>query len=255
MDVFTFLQSKFLVWVMVLSRIAGMMISTPFYSGWFIPVQVKVWLSVFLSWLLVYTTSYTIPLSTPPIHITLGILNNFIVGALVGFVAYMLVSAVMSAAGIFSVQMGFMIASSFDPSAPDVPLLGNVVYLLAMYIFVAVKGHVLFYNLIARSFREIPPMLYGTDFDMVKFLIDKSGEMFVIALQLGMTIISFMLVVSILLGIISRLMPQLNVFMVGMPLKILIGLYLFLGMIPVWAEAFEFLVSKILNYSQTILSR
>ena len=232
-----------------------MVLATPFYSGWFIPLRVKIWLSVFLSWILVYTTNYTVPLSTPVITISLGILNNFILGALIGFIAYILMSSVMSASGVFSVQMGFMIASSFDPSAPEVPLLGNVVYLLAMYIFVSMKGHLVFYQIIANSFKKFPPMLYGIDFDMVKFLVDKSGEMFVIALQLGMTIIAFMLIVTILLGIISRLMPQLNVFMVGIPLKILVGLILFMGMIPIWAEAFEFLVRKMINYAQFISSR
>lgn len=255
MEIFVFLENKFYVWALILSRIAGMMLATPFYSGWFIPLRVKIWLSVFLSWILVYTTNYTVPLSTPVITISLGILNNFILGALIGFIAYILMSSVMSASGVFSVQMGFMIASSFDPSAPEVPLLGNVVYLLAMYIFVSMKGHLVFYQIIANSFKKFPPMLYGIDFDMVKFLVDKSGEMFVIALQLGMTIIAFMLIVTILLGIISRLMPQLNVFMVGIPLKILVGLILFMGMIPIWAEAFEFLVRKMINYAQFISSR
>ena len=255
MEIFSFLQEKFLVWAMILSRIVGMMIATPFYSGWFIPINVKIWLSVFLSWILVYTTDYTIPLNTPVVNVTLGILNNFILGTLIGFISYVLISSVMSASGVFSVQMGFMIASTFDPSVPDVPLLGNVVYLLAIYVFVSLKGHIIFYKIVASSFEKIPPMLYGTDFDMVKFIIERSGEMFVIALQLGMTIIAFMLVVTVLLGIVSRLMPQLNVFMVGMPLKIIIGFYLFLGMIPVWAEVFEFLVGKMIGYSQSMISK
>jgi flagellar biosynthetic protein FliR len=255
MDIFDLIQSKFFVWAMALSRIGGLMISAPFYSGWFIPTSVKVWLSVFLSWLIVYTTDYTIPMNTPLVHLVIGMVNNFILGTLIGFIAYMLISAVMSASGIFSIQMGFMIASSFDPSVPEVPLLGNVVYLLAIYIFVSLKGHLILYKTISESFERIPPMMYGTNFSMVEFLIKKSGEIFVVALQLGMTIIAFMLVVTVLLGIISRLMPQLNVFMVGIPLKILIGLYLFLGMIPIWAEAFEFLVGKVMNYSQALISR
>ncbi len=255
MEIFIFLENKFYVWALILSRIAGMMLATPFYSGWFIPLRVKVWLSVFLSWLIVYTTSYSVPLTTPVFSITLGLLNNFIIGALIGFIAYVLISSVMSASGVFSVQMGFMIASSFDPSAPDVPLLGNIVYLLAMYVFVSLKGHLIFYQIVAESFKEFPPMLYGVDFDVIKFLMDKSGEMFVIALQLGMTIIAFMLVVTVLLGIISRLMPQLNVFMVGIPLKILIGLILFMGMIPIWAEAFEYLVMKMINYARFVALR
>ena len=255
MEVFVFLENKFYVWALILSRIAGMMLATPFYSGWFIPIRVKVFLSVFLSWILVYTTDYTVPLSTPVINISLGILNNFIVGAIIGFIAYVLMSSVMSASGVFSVQMGFMIASSFDPSVPEVPLLGNVVYLLSIYVFVAMKGHIIFYQIIANSFKKLPPVLYGIDFNMVKFLMDKSGEMFVIAIQLGMTIIALMLVITVLLGIISRLMPQLNVFMVGMPLKILVGLIIFLGMIPIWAEAFEFLVQKMINYAHFISSR
>ena len=256
-DILAFLEQKFLVWAMILTRVAGFFLATPFYMNWFIPLTVKVWLAVFLSWLLLFSmpSSLSIPLGTSAMLITSGMINNFLVGALIGFLAYMLMSAVMSAGGIFSIQMGFMMASSFDPSAPDIPLLGNYMYLMALYIFVALKGHVIFYTILADSFKKFPVKLYGANFNMITFLMEKSGELFVIALQLGITIIAFMLIVTILLGVISRLIPQMNVFMVGIPLKVLVGLTIFLGMIPIWAEAFDFLTAKIINYAQNFISK
>ncbi len=256
-DILNFLESKFLVWSMILTRVAGLFLATPFYMGWFIPILVKVFLAIFLSWLVLYSIppGITIPLSTSPWLIVNGMINNFLIGALIGFIAYMLMSAVMSAGGIFSIQMGFMMASSFDPTAPDIPLLGNYMYMLALYVFVSLKGHIIFYTILLDSFKKFPVNLYGSHFNIIDFLIKKSEEMFVIALQLGITIIAFMLIVTVLLGIVSRLMPQINVFMVGIPLKILVGLIIFLGMIPIWTEALEFLTSKMINYAQNFISR
>ncbi len=255
-QILTFLEQKFLVWSMILSRVAGLFLATPLFSGWYIPVVVKVSLAVLLSWVALYSMpDAVIPLSTPPAYIAIGIFNNFMVGVVIGFMAFMLISATMSAGGIFSVQMGFMIASSFDPSAPDIPLLGNYVYLIAVYIFVALKGHLIFYQAVVKSFEKFPVAMYGSDLNFVKIIIDKSPQMFVIALQLGMAIIAFMLLVTVLLGIISRLIPQLNVFMVGLPLKVLVGLIIFLGMIPVWADALSALSGKIINWVMEFTSK
>ena len=251
-----FLEQKFLAWSMILSRVAGLFLATPLFSGWYIPVLVKVMLAVFLSWVILYgMPNVVVPLSTPPMYIAIGMFNNFTVGVVIGFMAFMLISATMSAGGIFSIQMGFMIASSFDPSAPDIPLLGNYVYLIAVYIFVELKGHLIFYQAVAESFEKFPVTMYGPNLSFIDIVIKKSPQMFVIALQLGMAIIAFMLLVTVLLGIISRLIPQLNVFMVGLPLKVLVGLIIFLGMIPVWIDALSSLTWEITNWVKEFVSK
>jgi len=71
--------------------------------------------------------------------------------------------------------------------------------------------------------------------------------MFTIAMKIGLPLIGFMLVVSISLGIISRLIPQMNVFMIGMPLKVLVGIILFVGLIPVWVDVISQIVSRLSN--------
>ena len=255
-QIFYFLENKFMVWAFILTRVAGFLLATPLYSGWYIPTTVKVMFAILTSWLMVFSVpNVNIPLDINPMLMLSGFINNFLVGVIIGFIAYMLISAVMSAGSIFSIQMGFMMASSFDPNAPDIPLLGNYMYLLALYIFAAAKGHVVFYSILANSLKKIPIPMYGVHFDLGKFIIDHSGEMFVLALQIGITIIAFMLVVTVLLGIISRLIPQMNVFMVGIPLKVLLGFIIFLGMIPIWAETFEILTDKMINYAQAFISK
>jgi len=105
----------------------------------------------------------------------------------------------------------------------------------------------LIYQAVVDSLRLIP--LKGTleKFDFVNVLINQSEEMFTIAMKIGLPLIGFMLVVSISLGIISRLIPQMNVFMVGMPLKVLVGIILFVGLIPVWVDVISQIVSRLSN--------
>ncbi|HCF38875.1 MAG TPA: flagellar biosynthetic protein FliR, partial [Thermosipho africanus] len=70
----------------------------------------------------------------------------------------------------------------------------------------------------------------------VEFIKTKFIEMFFIALKIGLPVIGYMFIINVLLGILSRLVPQMNVFMVGIPLKSLLVFVIFLGMVPIWAE-------------------
>jgi len=243
-----FLENKFLCWVLIVTRTAGMFTIAPFFADWFIPLQAKILLVVLLGWLSLPISNEIIPLQTPPTEIALALFGNYTFGLAIGFLAVLPIVALSVSGEIFGTQMGFAMSSVFDPQREEVPLPGEVLYTLGLVVFVALKGHLLIYQAVVDSLKLVPLSKTITNFDFALILTQKTTEMFVIAMKIGLPMIGFMLVVSIALGIISRLVPQMNVFMVGMPLKVLVGFILFVGMIPVWAEVFSQIAAKTVNF-------
>ncbi len=220
----------------------------PFFGDWFLPVQIKILLVIFLGWTSLPAVNESIALNTPVLQIVLAIFSNYTFGLAIGFLALLPVVAMSVSGEIFGTQMGFAMSSVFDPQREEVPLQGELLYMLGLYVFVALKGHLLVYQAIVDSLRVVPLSRTITNFDFVNILTSKTTEMFEIAMKIGLPMIGFMLVVSIALGIVSRLVPQMNVFMVGMPLKVLVGLILFAGMIPIWADVFSQIANKTINF-------
>ncbi len=248
MELREFVETKFLAWVLVVTRNAGMFTIAPFFADWFVPLQVKVLLVVFLSWTVLPSINEVIPLHTPVAQIVLSMLSNYVIGLTIGFLALLPVIALSIAGEVFGTQMGFALSSVFDPQREEVPIHGELLYVFGLYIFVAIKGHLLIYQAVVDSLNSIPVSKTLIDFNFVSVLTEKISEMFSIAMKIGMPMIGFMFVTSISLGIISRLVPQMNVFMVGMPLKILVGFILMVGMIPVWADVFSQIAARTINF-------
>ncbi|MCS7174516.1 flagellar biosynthetic protein FliR [Pseudothermotoga sp.] len=252
---YEFVQEKFLAWTLVLTRVAGMFTVAPFFGDWFIPLQIKVLLAIFLSWLVLPNLQESISLNFPILTLVLSMVNNYLYGLIIGLIALLPLIGLSLAGEIFGTQMGFAMSSVLDPQREEVPLHGELLYTVGLFVFVTIKGHLLLYQSIVDSLKHfsLTSSLMGLNF--MSALIEKTGESFIVALKFGVPLIGFMLVVSIALGILSRLVPQMNVFMVGLPLKVLVGMLLMVGLIPVWAEMSVQLAEKTINFIEFFLGR
>lgn len=97
--------------------------------------------------------------------------------------------------------------------------------------------------------------LTGVADGFFSYVVERSSDFFVLILKIGAPVIAFMLIISIVLGIVSRLIPQMNVFMVGLPLKVIIGVILILGMLPIWAEVAQKISALSWNAIQELLGK
>lgn len=230
-----------------------MFMIAPFFADWFFPLQLKIPLVVFFSWAALPMINEVIPLSINVMSLVLSMLANYFLGFLIGFFAILPFAAISIAGEIFGTQMVLALSSVFDPQREETPILGEFVYVVGLYVFVALNGHLLLLQAIVESTSKVPLSQTILKPNIVSLVLEKSGEMFVVAMKFGFPIIAFMLVVTLALGILSRLIPQMNVFMVGMPLKILVGLILFLGMIPVWADVFSQISVRLMNFVENFV--
>lgn len=254
-DLQVFIQTKFLVWIMLLGRISGLFLFSPFLGATLVPRTVKVLVIVVSSWILMPYADTTISLSTPVGAVAWMIFINFTIGMAVGLFATIMFDAVQFAGQIYGYQIGFAVANVLNPQTQtQIPILSQLTYLLAAYLFISIEGPGILLLAIANSVRMIPvdTLTLGTGF--VPTFWKEVGTIFSIGMQIGFPIIAFLLVVTIVLGIMSKIMPQMNVFMVGMPLNIIVGLIMFAALIPVWFTIFGGMVGELSSKITLLLS-
>lgn len=151
-------------------------------------------------------------------------LNELVVGALLGFGLFTAFGVFMFAGRAMDMQIGFGIASLIDPtSRTQSPLLGTMLNLLGLAIFFAIDGHHMLLRGLAISLERVPPGagLGGID---ASALVAQFGVMFSLGLALAAPVLMFLLLIDIGFAVMSRTMPQLNVFFLSMPVKIFAGL-------------------------------
>ncbi|MUK89900.1 flagellar type III secretion system protein FliR [Ornithinibacillus sp. L9] len=216
--------NSFPVFLLVLVRVAAFFVTLPFFSYRTIPLPFKIGFSFFLAFIMFYTIDAS-AIVIDEMYIFL-IVKEILIGLLIGLIGYIIISAVQIAGGFIDFQMGFAIANVVDPqTGAQSPLTGQYFYIIALLFLLSVDGHHLLIDGIVNSYKFIPvdtfiPFQNG---NIAEFVIQAFSKMFLIAFQIAIPIVGCLFLVDVALGIIARTVPQLNVFVVGLPLKILVS--------------------------------
>ncbi|KJS87504.1 MAG: flagellar biosynthesis protein FliR [Peptococcaceae bacterium BICA1-8] len=219
----------------IILRITGFFISAPVFNSRNIPVQLKIALALILS-LLVFFMIYT-KTSIPEINIgyIFLLISEFLIGIVIGFTAQLLFSAIQLAGQSIDMQMGFGIVNIMDPqSGLQVPLMGTFNNLLAVLVFFLINGHHFLLEALFYSYQLVPIAGFYMNSSLINLLIDFTADLFLIALKLSAPLVGALFITDFVMGIIARTVPQMNVFLVGMPAKILSGFFLLFLMIPLY---------------------
>ncbi|MGP4040284.1 flagellar biosynthetic protein FliR [Gracilibacillus sp. D59] len=213
--------NRFPAFILILVRVIAFFATVPIFSYRNIPSQLKIGIGVFIAWIMFYTLE--IPELTFDGMYMLLIMKEAIIGLLLGLMAYLILSAIQIAGGFIDFQMGFAIANVVDPqTGAQSPLIGQYFYTIAILFILSVDGHHLLLNGLMYSFEELPlDQLFH--FDNLDLILKTFSQMFLMAFQLALPIVGCLFLVDVALGIIARTVPQLNVFVVGLPLKILVS--------------------------------
>ncbi|MFG6115104.1 flagellar biosynthetic protein FliR [Halobacillus sp. MO56] len=218
--------------LLILVRVTAFFVTLPLFSYRNVPTQHKVGFSFFLALLMFFTIN--IPLVLPNGTYILLLLKEAFVGIMIGLIAYIILAAVQIAGGFIDFQMGFAIANVIDPqTGAQSPLIGQYLYTFALLFLLAVNGHHLMLDGIFYSYELIPMQAWIPigDSNIAAFVIQAFNQMFIIAFLMAVPVVGCLFLVDVALGIVARTVPQLNVFVVGLPLKILVALaVLFLSM-------------------------
>ncbi|MFE4810913.1 flagellar biosynthetic protein FliR [Peribacillus simplex] len=248
----------FPAFLLIVVRVTTFFVAMPIFSYRSIPVQHRVGLGVFLAWIMYYTIDAPVLVLDATFYLL--IMKEALVGLFIGFAAYMILSAVQIAGGLIDFQMGFSIANVIDPqTGAQSPLMGQYLYTIALLFLLSTNGHHLLLDGIFYSYQFIPIdrlfVPFG-DHTLIEYLSKAFSKAFMIAFQMSIPVVGSIFLVDVTLGILARTVPQLNVFVVGIPVKIIAGLaviILVMGMMmTVVTQLFNFLLLTMRQLMQLI---
>ncbi|MBZ2173859.1 flagellar type III secretion system protein FliR [Schnuerera sp. xch1] len=248
--------NNFELFLLILIRGSGIFLISPFFSAQNIPNIIKIGFTFFISILI--TLTLDIDLDLLETSYVVLIIKELMIGLIIGFISYAFFSAFYVMGQILDMKIGFGMVNVVDPqNKVQVPLMGNFYYILAFLFLLISNAHHVIINALIDSYSFIP--IGGFDFNHEnKFLLlDIVSKSFVIGFKLSIPVVIIIFLTDILLGILARTIPQMNVFVVGMPLKILVGLIIVSISIPIFytitTGVFNESVNEIYNFLNSFI--
>ena len=214
----------------VLVRVSTILFVIPFFESRNVPILVKVGLAASIAWLMLPQIHSRPPnLNTAPVTFALGLASEIAIGLIIGLMLQLVFVGIQLAGQTAGFQMGLAIANVVDPaSSMQIPLLSQFLNLFALMIFLSLDIHYYFIRALVDGFEIIP--FWGAHYDsnILELIMRLTSESFVVAVKIGAPVMVALLLTSVALGLIARTVPQMQIFIVAMPVKIILGL-LFLG--------------------------
>lgn len=219
---------------LVFVRVGAMLFTAPLLSGRTVPTVLKVGLALLLAFLLVPVNQghfAEVPFEWLPL--SLLVMKELGVGVIVGFVANLVFSAMQLAGQFMGLQIGFSLANVLDPVySQSVSILDQLYTVMAGLIFLAIDGHHMLILAIQQTLDLVPVGTLDINGPMINQLIMLTSGVFVAAVRIALPIIASLLLADIAMGLMSRTLPQMNVFIVGMPVKLFVGFVVLLFTLP-----------------------
>ncbi|TWT03751.1 flagellar biosynthetic protein FliR [Planomicrobium sp. CPCC 101079] len=243
--------------LLIFVRFTSFFIMAPIFSIKGVPNQFKIGLGVFIAFIAFTSISAEVPISLDSFYILL-IIKELAIGLSLGFTAALVLYTIQIAGAFIDFQMGFSIASVMDPqTGSQVPIIGHFKYMLATLFLLTVNGHHLMLDGVMRSIHVFPvesiAFAVGIE-DVAQFITHLFIEMFLIALQIALPIVGALFLIDIALGILAKTVPQLNIFAVGLPLKIFVGFILLLVSMPIFFYLLHILFENIIVSMAELIS-
>ncbi|MDH4612098.1 flagellar biosynthetic protein FliR [Pseudomonas sp. BN102] len=220
-----------------LFRIAALLMTMPVIGTQLVPLRVRLYLALAIAIVLVPTLPPMPQVDAISLRTLLLVGEQVLVGALLGFVLQLFFHAFVVAGQIISMQMGLGFASMVDPTnGVSVPVLGQFYLMLVTLLFLAMNGHLVVFEVLAESFVTLP---VGGGLLTAQYweVAGKLGWVMGAGLLLSLPAITALLVVNLAFGVMTRAAPQLNIFSIGFPLTLALGLVIvWIGMADVLAQ-------------------
>ena len=237
------------VFMAVFVRIMGLFIILPVLSGQSIPLSARIILALGIAILAFVGNIVTLPPYDPTLlGFALMIMQEFMVGLIIGLVVMMVFSMFHFVGQMIDFQMGFGMVTVFDPFAQQqTPITGNLYFLIVSLFFVMTGALRYVLGIFFQSFELIglgqAHVLGNVALaDQVVYII---VGYFHLGLRIALPIVGTILIVDVVLGILVKAVPQMNVFVVGLPIKVSLGLIIIFLTMPFLADAFGMIMEDI----------
>lgn len=233
--------SQWTLFLLLVARITAMIVVAPVIGHQIVPVPMKVALGLFGSLVMFPLASANAgSVNVQFVDFLLKALREVAVGLLLGFSAGLVFAGIRFAGELVSFDMGFSLANVLDPETGfQTPVVGEFFVLFAMTVFLLLDGHHAVLQALQLSYQVVPVGAWSLNELYAQKLIAVVGMIFIVAVKFAAPIIVSLFLTNVALAILSRIMPQMNIFTVSFPLKIGIGLLVLTVATPVFFKVLK----------------
>ncbi|MGI4789185.1 MAG: flagellar biosynthetic protein FliR [Janthinobacterium lividum] len=233
-DLAAFSANSFWAFLQIFVRVSALFVTAPVFGAKEIPSQVKVGLAAIISLVLLPLVKTTLTNTVPGTVFGMAgvILGQALIGLMIGFVVSLLFVAVRMGGDLIDYQMGFTQAATFNPQFNEtVSPIANFQYQYALVLYLIANGHWLLLASLERSFIRLPVSQLSIT-GLTGAFTDITFQMLVAGLQIAAPAAAVLMVTDIAFAFLNRAMPSMQVFYVGMPLKVLVGFVVVIAALP-----------------------
>lgn len=231
-----------------------MFASMPLFSIQSVPARVRLILSVVVTLVVVPLLP---PLPTVEMFSYTGfmmVISQVMIGLTSGFVLQLAFATVVFSGQSIALSMGLGFSTMVDPqSGQQVPVLSQFYTITATLIFIGLDGHLLLIQMLVDSFKTLPVGVDGIDKTGIWLVLKWSSRVFVAGFLLAMPVVASLLLVNIIFGVASRAAPQLQIFAVGFPVTLMLGLLLVWKTLPDQLDQFSGILSEAYDLIKQLL--
>jgi len=249
MDVYV---PQLILFLLLFARITSMIVVAPVFGHLTIPLQVKAALGLFLSFVLFPMVSATGPqVDVPMMALVVMALQEIATGALIGFAAGLMFAGIRYAGEIVSLHMGLSFANILDPDTnQNNPVIGQFLYLTTILIFLTINGHHFLIEALYLSYSGVPLGTFTFAPSVSHELIRMVGMVFVVGVKFAAPVLVAIFLNNIAMGILARVMPQMNIFSISFSLNIGVGLLVLMTTAPLVVYVFK---KALAGFEQNVL--
>ena len=225
---------QFHIFLLNLLRVSALLIVAPIFGHRLFLARAKVGLAVMVSMVVFpLVDGFDVPEGFFPYAVMMA--GEVILGLVLGYVVLLLFIGIQFAGQLAGLQMGFGIVNVIDPQSHDqISIIGQFLNILAILMVLTLDGHHIILNGLLGSFEAVPLGGVVLQASIAHKLIALSSEVFVIAIKISAPILVALFLISTAMGVLARTVPQMNVFIVGFPVQLAVGLSVLVATLPLF---------------------
>ena len=210
-------------------RVAAFIMIAPIFSSGFVPIKIRLLLAVMLGLTVLPSLTPDTRLDALSVSAIALVIQQVVIGATLGFVMQLIFAAAVNAGQLVGMQMGLGFAQMMDPqTGVNVPVVSQFYNLMAVLLFLAMNGHLVLIQILADSFSVLPVGAGMLPTAGLESLALFASWMFSGAVMIALPAILSLLMISMVMGVITKATPQMNIFAVGFAISIILGFVIIL---------------------------
>lgn len=255
-DIFGFTIVDLQVFVLILVRSATFFVAAPIFGGANVEYKLKAAISFIFALLLFNVVDHsTVVIPESIFGLVPMIIKEFMAGAIAGFAAGIIFLSLQISGSIIARQMGLGMANMMDPETQiQTPVLGQFFSIWATLLFLIVDGHHWLLRIIVNSYDLVPLSKFHMTPGFYEKLISLTGGVIVMGFKIAAPVFVCMLLLTSILGILARAVPSMNIFAVGLPMKLFAGYLILLIFVEVYTGVFLKMLNQFQADVETLVS-